>query len=156
MTIARDLEAAIAKATTFNSEKEKERVFKGLRWIGVFSDEQITPAGTPIDILCAVLEKKMQYQPGERDMVMLQHRFEIENKDGSKETRTSTLVDYGDPDGYSAMAKLVGITGGIACKMVLDGSISERGLLAPLTPALNDPLMAELRKHGIWLTEKTV
>ncbi|KAF4632354.1 hypothetical protein G7Y89_g5770 [Cudoniella acicularis] len=30
---------------------------------------------------------------------MLQHKFEIENKDGSKETRTSTLIEYGDPKG---------------------------------------------------------
>lgn len=38
----------------------------------------------------------------------LQHKFEVENKDGSKETRLSTLVEYGslDPNGYSAMAKL--------------------------------------------------
>lgn len=43
---------------------------------------------------------------------MLQHKFEIENKDGSRETRTSTLAEYGAPTGsggYSAMAKLVGI-----------------------------------------------
>ncbi len=37
---------------------------------------------------------------------MLQHKFEIENKDGSKETRTSTLCEYGNPAGYSAMAKV--------------------------------------------------
>lgn len=98
----------------------------------------------------------MQYEPGERDMVLLQHRFEIENKDGSKETRTSTLVDYGDPNGYSSMAKLVGVPCGIACKFVLDGTISEKGLVAPLRPEINDPLMHELRKRGIWLTEKTV
>jgi hypothetical protein len=42
----------------------------------------------------------------------LQHYFEIENKDGSKNDITSTLVEYGAPTGsggYSAMAKLVGI-----------------------------------------------
>jgi hypothetical protein len=41
------------------------------------------------------------------DFVMLQHKFEIENKDGSKETRTSTLCEYGEPygsDGYSAVS----------------------------------------------------
>lgn len=45
-------------------------------------------------------------------MVLLQHKFEIENKDGSHETRTSTLCEYGAPTGsggYSAMAKLVGV-----------------------------------------------
>jgi saccharopine dehydrogenase (NADP+, L-glutamate forming) len=51
----------------------------------------------------------MEYEPGERDMVMLQHKFEIEHKDGRKETRTSTLCDYGDPKGYSFMARLVGV-----------------------------------------------
>ena len=97
-----------------------------LRWIGVFSDEKITPRNNPLDTLCATLEQKMQYGPGERDMVMLQHRFEIENKDGSKETRTSTLCDYGDPNGYSAMAKLVGIPCAVAVRQVLDGTLSEK------------------------------
>lgn len=47
---------------------------------------------------------------------MLQHKFEIENADGSRETRTSTLADYGAPigsGGYSSMAKLVGVPCGI-------------------------------------------
>ena len=118
----------------------------GLRWIGIFSDDKITPRGTPLDTLCATLEQKMQYGPGERDLVMLQHKFEgmcfqhvecriskqangnclVENKDGTKETRTSTLCDYGDPNGYSSMAKLVGVPCGVAVKQVLDGTISEK------------------------------
>ena len=56
----------------------------------------------------------MQYEPGERDMVMLQHKIEIENKDGSKETRTSTLFDYGDPMGYSSMGDYLGAATSIA------------------------------------------
>ena len=151
-----DLEWAISSATKFPSTEDKYRILAGLRWLGLFSDDKITPAGTPLDVLCATLEAKMQYAPDERDMVMLQHRFEIENKDGSKETRTSTLCDYGDPKGYSSMAKLVGIPCGIAVKQVLDGTIKERGILAPMTPEINNPLMEELKKFGIELTEKTL
>ena len=47
---------------------------------------------------------------------ILQHRFEIENSDGSRETKTSTLCEYGAPTGsggYSAMAKLVGVPCGV-------------------------------------------
>ena len=106
--------------------------------------------------LCATLEKKMQFEEGERDFIMLQHKFEIENKDCSKETRTSTLVEYGDPRGYSAMAKLVGVPCGVAVKQVLDGTISEKGILAPMSSKINDPLMAELKKYGIELVEKTI
>ena len=119
-----DLESSIASKTSFTSSEERSRILAGLRWIGLFSDDKITPRGTPLDTLCAELEKKMQYGPTERDLVMLQHKFGIEHKDGSTETRTSTLCDLGTPGGYSAMAKLVGIPCGVAVKQVLDGTIS--------------------------------
>lgn len=87
-------------------------------------------------------------------------QFGIENKDGSKETRTSTLVEYADPkgqlsallqgkylayctnveSGYSAMAKLVGVPCAVAVLKVLDGTIKEKGILAPMTPELNNPM----------------
>jgi saccharopine dehydrogenase (NADP+, L-glutamate forming) len=152
-----DLTWGIASKTQFNDNAEKERILSGLRWIGLFSDEPITPRNNPLDTLCATLEQKMQYEKDERDMVMLQHKFEIEHKDGSKETRTSTLVDYGDPKGYSSMAKLVGVPCGLACLMVLDGRIKEKGVLAPLNWGLAEPLLVELKeKYGIYLTEKTI
>jgi saccharopine dehydrogenase (NADP+, L-glutamate forming) len=104
-----DLKWAIASKTTFPNIEEKNRILSALKWIGLFSDEKISPRGNPLDTLCATLEKKMQFEEGERDFMMLQHKFEIEHKDGSKETRTSILCEYGDPKGYSAMAKLVGV-----------------------------------------------
>lgn len=79
----------------------------------------------------------MAYKEGQRDLVVssilysdyyqerttltigvkfLQHKFEIENKDGGRKTITSTLCEYGAPigsGGYSAMAKLVGISCGV-------------------------------------------
>ncbi|KAF2842999.1 putative Saccharopine dehydrogenase [Patellaria atrata CBS 101060] len=152
-----DLVWAISSQAKFEDTAEKQRILAGLRWIGLFSDEDIIPRGNPLDTLCATLESKMKFEEGERDMVMLQHKFEIENADGSKETRTSTLVDYGDPKGYSAMAKLVGVPCGVAVLKVLDGTISDRGVVAPMTPKINDPLMKELKEnYNIVLTEKVV
>ncbi|PKX92643.1 saccharopine dehydrogenase (NADP+, L-glutamate-forming) [Aspergillus novofumigatus IBT 16806] len=141
----KDLEWAIASKTTFTDNDSRNRLISGLRWIGLFSDEQITPA------------RKMQYGPGERDMVMLQHKFGIEHKDGSKETRTSTLVEYGDPKGYSAMAKTVGVPCGVAVKLVLDGTISQKGVLAPMTWDICEPLLKTLKEeYGIEMIEKTI
>jgi saccharopine dehydrogenase (NADP+, L-glutamate forming) len=151
-----DLLWAITSKAKFKDTEEKERIVNGLKWVGIFFDEKIIPRGNNLDTLCATMEKKMQFEEGERDFVMLQHKFVIEHKDGNKETRTSTLVEYGDPKGYSAMAKLVGIPCGVAVKQVLDGTISEKGILAPLTSKLNDPLMAELKKYGITLVMKTI
>ncbi|KAH3906589.1 hypothetical protein HBI56_232680 [Parastagonospora nodorum] len=152
-----DIIWAISSKTKFATTEEKERIISGLRWIGLLSDEQIIPRGNPLDTLCATLEQKMQYEEGERDMVMLQHRFEIENKDGSKVVRTSTLVEYGDPKGYSAMAKLVGVPCAIAVQQVLDGTLSEKGILAPMSPEICRPLMKTLEdQYDVRFKEKTV
>lgn len=153
---SKELEAAVVAKAEFDSPEDQDRILSGLRWFGIFSDEKITPRGTPLDILCAVMEQKMQFEEGERDMVMLQHKFGIEHKDGSKETRTSTLVEYGN-EKYSAMAKLVGIPCAVAVQQVLNGTLSEKGVLAPMNAKINNPLMKELKeKYGIEMKEKTI
>ncbi|KAJ5183683.1 Saccharopine dehydrogenase [Penicillium capsulatum] len=153
----KDLAWAVQSKTSFPNNDERDRLLAGLRWIGLFSDEQTIPRGNALDTLCATLEKKMQYGPGERDMVMLQHKFEVENKDGSTETRTSTLCEYGNPTGYSAMAKLVGVPCGVAVKQVLDGTISQTGILAPMTIDICAPLIKTLKEeYGIEMIERTL
>lgn len=152
-----DLVAKIDQLATFKDAADRERVIAGLKWLGLFSDIQITARGNPLDTLCATLEELMQYEEGERDLVCLQHKFGIEWADGSKETRTSTLVDYGNPEGYSSMAKLVGVPCAIATQQILDGTLSKRGLLAPMSSDINDPIMKTLKeKYGIFLVEKTI
>ncbi|KAG0132767.1 Saccharopine dehydrogenase [Tuber indicum] len=152
-----DLIWAISSKSKFRDNEEKERIINGMRWLGMFSEVKIIPRGNPLDTLCATLEEKMQYGPGERDMVMLQHKFGIEFADGSKETRTSTLIEYGERVGYTSMARLVGIPCAVAAKLVLDGTISDKGILAPVTEKLCDPLRKELKDaHGIECIEEVV
>jgi saccharopine dehydrogenase (NADP+, L-glutamate forming) len=155
-----DLIAAVSSKASFKNDDQKHQLIGGLRWLGIFSDTKITPKGTPLDTLCATLEQKMAYNDGERDLVFLQHQFEVENKDGSKNTIASTLCEYGAPigsGGYSAMSKLVGVPCGVAVKQVLNGTISDRGVLAPVYAKLNNPLMKELKdNHGIECIEKII
>ena len=67
----------------FPNETESDRIIDGLRWIGLFSSEQATVrGGNLLDTLCAQLEKELSYRPGERDLVILQHKFLVERKDG--------------------------------------------------------------------------
>lgn len=159
-TSDKDLTWAVSSKTNFASTEEKDRILAGLRWIGLFGSDKVSPQGTPLDCLCATLEKKMQYEKGERDFVMLQHKFEIEWADGRKEMRTSTLCEYGEPEGsgkYSAMAKLVGVPCAVAVLMVLEGEIKERGISAPVTPELSEPIRVKLKEqYGIELVEKTL
>lgn len=154
-----DLVWAVSSKATFKDTAEKERVLAGLRWLGIFGQEKIAPKGTPLDTLCATLEPKMAYERGERDFVMLQHKFGIEWKDGKKETRTSTLCEYGEPTApgsTSAMARLVGVPCAVATMMVLNGEIEEKGILAPRNEKLASKLREKLEPRGIKMVEKTV
>ncbi|KAI9687477.1 MAG: Saccharopine dehydrogenase [NADP(+), L-glutamate-forming] [Bathelium mastoideum] len=153
-----DLLWAISSRASFASTAEKTRVVSGLRWLDLLSPTaRIEPRGTPLDTLCATLEHKCAYGAGERDMVMLQHRFEIEHADGRGEVRTSTLCDYGDPKGYSSMARLVGTPCAVAVLQVLEGKIAEKGVLAPMSWELCEPLLRTLKEeYGIELTEEEV
>ncbi|KAL9058464.1 MAG: hypothetical protein Q9162_001760 [Coniocarpon cinnabarinum] len=155
-----ELIQTISGKTKFGDASEKERILAGLRWLGVFSQEvRIEPRGTPLDTLCATLEPKMMYEDGERDFVMLQHRFGITWKDGKQETRTSTLVAYGEPQApgsTSAMARLVGEPCAIATLMVLKGEIQEKGIIAPLDESLASRIRAQLEPRGIKMVEQTI
>ncbi|KOS18860.1 Saccharopine dehydrogenase [Escovopsis weberi] len=66
----KDLIAAIEAKTAFKDNAQKEHILAGMRWLGLFSSDKITPRGNPLDTLCATLEQKMAFQPGERDLVM--------------------------------------------------------------------------------------
>ncbi|KAK1700589.1 saccharopine dehydrogenase [Colletotrichum godetiae] len=141
----------------FSDVAERNRIIDGLRWIGLFSDKPATLRGNLLDTLCAQLERLLRYQAWERDLVMLQHKFIVEWKDGSRETITSTLELFGEPGGYSAMSRTVGMTCGIATQLLLDGepALSVPGVLAPYTLEICDPIRKILEKEGISMVEKT-
>lgn len=153
----KDIVEKIDSLTKFKDEADRERILAGFKWLGLLSDKPITPKGNPLDTLCATLEELMQYSEGERDLVCLQHKFGIQWANGEEETRTSTLVDVGDPNGYSSMAKLVGVPCAVATQQILDGTLSTPGLHAPMSSKINDPIMKTLKDvYGIYLEEKTL
>ena len=77
--------ARIKEICNFPSVSESERIISGLRWIGLLSSEPVKPrAGNLLDTLCAQLETLMKYDQGERDLVMLQHKFVVEWADGTE------------------------------------------------------------------------
>lgn len=141
----------------FPDEGESRRIISGLKWIGLFSSAQATIRdGNLLDTLCAQLEQLMAYGAGERDFIMLQHRFVVEWADGARDTLTATLEAYGDPAGHSAMARYVGVPCGIAVQLVLDGRISTPGVLAPYSKEICDPIREILEAEGLGLVEKVL
>jgi spermidine synthase / saccharopine dehydrogenase (NADP+, L-glutamate-forming) len=152
----------IKSVCSFPSEAEAIRIISGFRWIGMFSSDKVQTRGAPgatypnlLDTLCARLEVLMKYEAGERDYVMLQHRFVVQWQDGKEETLTSTLEAYGAPlgSGHSAMAFLVGLPCGIATQMVLDGDFKVKGIQAPYSKEICEPIRLKLESEGVGMVE---
>ncbi|MCX6670671.1 MAG: hypothetical protein NTX92_01960 [Euryarchaeota archaeon] len=72
-----------------------------------------------------------------------------------KEYVTSTLVDYGIPDGDTSVARTVALPAAIAVKMVLNKQITLTGVHIPVIPEIYNPILNELAEIGITFKEKT-
>ena len=87
---------------------------------GSGSSSSLTLEGSsPIVALSNLLEKRLSYAPGEKDMVAMFHTVVGEMPDGSTERHTSRLLAFGDPAGDSAMSATVGYTAGAAVELIL-------------------------------------
>ncbi|GJJ70109.1 alpha-aminoadipic semialdehyde synthase [Entomortierella parvispora] len=111
---------------------------------------------TTLDSFCNLLMHKLKYNPMERDMVILHHEFGVQLKDGTDQTRTSTLVSYGTFETYTAMAKTVGLPAAMATEMLLKGEIPEKGVLAPTMPHVYNTILDKLNREGVSVVEQIV
>lgn len=59
----------------------------------------------------------------ERDLVVLYHNIGVLWPGNRYEKKSITLVSYGEANGYTAMAKTVGIPTAIAASMILQGKL---------------------------------
>ena len=126
-----------------------------ISFLGMKSKIPVGQLPTVLDAFCQLLQSKLAYLKGETDMVAMHHEFGITNRDGSKEMRYSTMVDFGDSKSYSAMAKTVGLPAAIATDLILRGTIREKGVVAPMSKTIYKPILEELHKQGIKFVEST-
>ncbi|WP_339868456.1 saccharopine dehydrogenase C-terminal domain-containing protein [uncultured Algoriphagus sp.] len=125
-----------------------------IQWLGFFGNDLLPKiSGSPAAILQAILEKNWKLYPEDKDMIVMQHLFEIKTGEGTKEIRSS-LVCIGEDATYTAMAKTVGLPLAIAVDLFLDGKINLTGLHVPVLPEIYNPILAELKSHGIRFREE--
>ncbi len=150
---ADDVKAAVAQRM---GVAEDAPAIKKLEWLGFFEDQPITiTEGGNVDILAARMLEKCPLEEGERDMIVMQHEFVFEYPDRT-EKAISSLVDYGIPGGDSSMARTVSLPVAIATRMILDGEITERGVIAPVLPDVYNPILDELESMDITFVERVV
>ena len=147
-----DIKEAVAKFCKINKDS---MVISRLEWLGLFDEKEIDPkVTTRLDALCALFEEKMNYAPGERDMLVMHHEFIAEYPD-KKQKITSTMIDYGIPNGDSSMSRTVALPVAIASRMILEGRINLTGVYRPIIPEIYEPILEELATLNISLEEHT-
>ncbi len=130
-------------------------VLARFEWAGLLSDRKLpVRQAAPLDLFVGRLAELMTYQPGERDMVVMEHRLTASFPDGHREIITSTLEATGEPFGDSAMSRAVSLPLAIATRLVLAGAINTAGVQIPVQPEIYQPVLDELATLGLALHER--
>ncbi|MCF8258291.1 MAG: saccharopine dehydrogenase NADP-binding domain-containing protein [Flavobacteriales bacterium] len=126
-----------------------------LEWLGIFSNEKVgLKNATPAQILQSILEKKWSMHATDKDMIVMWHKVgHVIN--GQKTVTESSMVVIGDDEENTAMAKTVGLPLAIATRMILEGRITQRGVLLPVAADIYLSVLSELAINGLSFTEKT-
>ena len=148
---ANDVEAEVAGKAEISRDSE---IIKRLEWLGLFADEPVAEYDNRLDVLCERLQEKLYYRPGEKDMIVMKHTFVVENADKSRDQITSTLIDFGIPNGDTSMARTVSLPLAVSVKLMAEDRIKLTGVQIPIQPEVYDLVLAELENLGIRMQEK--
>lgn len=137
----------------FSLNKEEAKLAAMLNEIGIFSNEVLSSD----ELTCAqhlqqLLEKKWKLNQGDRDMIVMVHKFGYTLGD-KKFQLTSSLVLEGDDDFKTAMSKTVSMPIAFAIERLLNGDFASRGVKIPVTQEFYEPLLQDLRNYGISFVE---
>jgi saccharopine dehydrogenase-like NADP-dependent oxidoreductase len=124
-----------------------------MEWLGLLGDDPLPGQNAPVDILTAHMLKRMSYNEGERDMLVLQHTFVAEFPDRTEHI-TSTMIDFGIPGGDSSMNRTVGLPAAVAVRFILEGRFNQPGVVVPVMREFYEPALEELGRLGIQFTEE--
>jgi len=93
------------------------KIIKAFKWLGFFSTStKVEEQKSTIETLCALMQTKMSLPPGEKDLIIMFHRFKIQWANGKTEVRRSSMIKIGE-NHRSAMSCAVGIPTAISAQV---------------------------------------
>jgi hypothetical protein len=132
-------------------------IMENLNWLGLFGEEAIGgTADTASEAIIQLINQKLSFKPDSKDMVVLYHKLQVEypGEKNRREEIRSTMIHYGDANGFTAMAKSVGLPAAIAAKLIMTGEMPITGSQIPTHPSIYTPILAELSENGFAFKEK--
>lgn len=143
-----------AAATVVEQMHEANLAMKQLFFLGMDDNETLINKGycSAMDVLQFAMERKLALGSNDKDMIVMLHEFEYSVAAVNYATRSCLIVKGKDPL-RTAMAQTVGLPLGIAAKLILQGTIREKGLHIPVLPGIYTPVLKELEMHGVRFSE---
>ena len=110
---------------------------------------------TPAQALQRILEDKWTLDPKDKDMIVMYHKFGYE-VDGKRKQIDATMVNIGENQIETAMARTVGLPVAMATLRILNGEITTPGVQLPIKKEVYEPILKELEEYGITFKEYEV
>lgn len=130
-----------------------EEILSQFKFLELASPNKLPKAAQcSADILQFAAEAKLAMQPQDKDMIVMLHEIEYTLENNRHKVK-SWLRAEGTDSLRTAMAKTVGLPLGIAAKLILNGTITMKGLHIPTAKAIYQPVLQELELMGIKFSE---
>jgi hypothetical protein len=140
---------------SFLKKQGAETLLDIFDWLELFDEKQSFPfkQGSPAKHLQYILERKLVLKPGDKDLLVMLHKFHY-SVNGRNMELISSLAVEGEDEVHTAMAKTVGLPIAIATKLILQGKMQRKGVVIPLFKDIYEPILEELVALNIQFTEK--
>ena len=129
-------------------------LFSKFEWLDIFNDsnEFGIKNASPAQLLESILVKKWTLAPTDKDMLVMHHEFTYD-LNGQRKKITSHMVNLGEDGVYTSMSNTVGLPAAICAKMILNGTLQEKGVQLPIHKDVYTPILNELEEYGITFVE---
>ena len=122
---------------------------KKMDYLDLFNDELLnSDYQNPAQYLLEVLRKKWSLDANDKDMIVMQHKFEY-FLDNEKHNLKLSMVVKGYDSIQTGMAKTVGLPVFFACKLLLEEKLQLKGVRIPIYPEIYKPILQQLYQEGI-------
>lgn len=137
---------------------ETDPAWQKLVWLGLFENKftAFQSDVTPAIFLQSILEEKWALHPEDKDMLVFYHRIRYRLEDGSTKTVHSQMRAIGEDAKYTAMSNTVGLPCAIGAEMILNNTLTLRGVHLPVQKEIYRSVLAALENHGIRFAERVV
>ena len=139
-----DLFKKVAKKISDNGNLPM--IFEAFHELGLFSDK-LVQGRSIFDAFVNLVQTSLEYLPGERDCVVMEHKFLVQFESGEKKLIRSRLVEYGVPNGgTSAISRLVSIPTALAVDWICN-NFHEPGFMYPMEEKFSKDVLSRLEKE---------